>query len=67
MSPSSHFSILVRFVDGSYSNKLNSTIGVDFKVKTIDVLDKDESMKKVKLTLWDTGKLLAMANAIDAS
>jgi len=41
--------ILLRFADDSFTNNYISTIGVDFKMKTIE---KDE--KKIKLQIWDT-------------
>lgn len=42
-------SILLRFTDDSFDDHIQSTIGVDFKVKHMDVMD-----KRVKLTVWDT-------------
>mmetsp|Transcript_47720 Transcript_47720/g.74461 ORF Transcript_47720/g.74461 Transcript_47720/m.74461 type:complete len:202 (+) Transcript_47720:1-606(+) len=42
-------SILLRFTDDSFASDQPATIGVDFKVKAIDV-----DGKKVKLTIWDT-------------
>jgi len=42
-------SILLRFTDDSFDDHIQSTIGVDFKVKHMDVRD-----KRVKLTVWDT-------------
>lgn len=49
----SHFhhqsSMLLRFTDDSFDDHIQSTIGVDFKVKHMDVND-----KRVKLTIWDT-------------
>ena len=42
-------SILLRFTDDSFASDQPATIGVDFKVKSIDV-----DGKKVKLTIWDT-------------
>lgn len=41
--------MLSRFVDKSFDNTYNSTIGVDFKIKTI-LADGNE----VKLQIWDT-------------
>lgn len=41
--------ILSRFTDNTYSDEHYSTIGVDFKIKTIDIGD-----KLVKLQVWDT-------------
>jgi Ras-related protein Rab-18 len=42
-------SMLLRFTDDSFDDHIQSTIGVDFKVKHIDM-----SGKRVKLTIWDT-------------
>jgi hypothetical protein len=42
-------SILLRFTDDSFDEHIQSTIGVDFKVKHLEVED-----KRVKLTIWDT-------------
>lgn len=41
--------LLVRFADDVYQENYIATIGVDFKIKTLDV---DE--KNVKLQIWDT-------------
>ena len=42
-------SLLVRFCDDAFSGKQLSTIGVDFKVKYVELRD-----KKFKLAIWDT-------------
>ncbi|KAK0423998.1 hypothetical protein QR680_008451 [Steinernema hermaphroditum] len=42
-------SLLQRFADDSFSPSLNSTIGIDFKIKTVLI-----GGKKVKLQIWDT-------------
>jgi small GTP-binding protein len=42
-------SIVVRFADDSFNTSHISTIGVDFKIRTVDVDD-----KRVKLQIWDT-------------
>lgn len=42
-------SMLLRFTDDSFDEHIQSTIGVDFKVKHVDM-----SGKRVKLTIWDT-------------
>lgn len=42
-------SMLLRFTEDSFDTHIQSTIGVDFKVKHMDVMD-----KRVKLTIWDT-------------
>eukprot|EP00029_Vermamoeba_vermiformis_P009574 TRINITY_DN4817_c0_g1_i1.p1 TRINITY_DN4817_c0_g1~~TRINITY_DN4817_c0_g1_i1.p1 ORF type:complete len:209 (-),score=49.33 TRINITY_DN4817_c0_g1_i1:88-714(-) len=41
--------ILLRFADDTYTDSYISTIGVDFKIKTIDL-----DGKTVKLQIWDT-------------
>lgn len=41
--------LLLRFSDDSFTHNFIATIGIDFKVKTIDV-----DGKKVKLQIWDT-------------
>ena len=41
--------MLLRFTDDSFDDHIQSTIGVDFKVKHMDIND-----KRVKLTIWDT-------------
>lgn len=42
-------SILTRYVDNVFSENYISTIGVDFKIKTINIKDKN-----IKLQIWDT-------------
>jgi small GTP-binding protein len=42
-------SVLLRYIDGNFDPESRSTIGVDFKVATLDVAGKN-----VKLQLWDT-------------
>jgi len=42
-------SLLLRFTDGTFDTDLQSTIGVDFKVKQMRVAG-----KAVKATIWDT-------------
>jgi len=42
-------SILQRFADNTFDEHLQSTIGVDFKVKMMDA-----GGKRVKMTIWDT-------------
>ena len=41
--------IMSRFADDSYTESYISTIGVDFKIRTIEVLG-----EIVKLQIWDT-------------
>jgi len=47
-------SILQQFTDGYFSENLQSTIGVDFKVKVMTVLGPDDKPKRIKVTIWDT-------------
>jgi len=42
-------SMLLRFTDDSFDDHIQSTIGVDFKVKHLEAMG-----KRVKLTVWDT-------------
>ena len=41
--------LLLRFADDSYTESYISTIGVDFKIRTIGI-----DGKTVKLQIWDT-------------
>ncbi|PRP88244.1 Rab GTPase [Planoprotostelium fungivorum] len=41
--------ILLRFADNAFTDNFISTIGVDFKIKTIEI-----DGKKVKMQIWDT-------------
>ncbi|KAG7264529.1 hypothetical protein CRUP_019901 [Coryphaenoides rupestris] len=41
--------LIIRFAEDNFNSTYISTIGIDFKVKTIDV-----DGKKVKLQVWDT-------------
>ncbi|VBB18902.1 Ras-related protein Rab-1A [Yasminevirus sp. GU-2018] len=41
--------LLTRFADGTYTDTYVSTIGVDFKMKTVDI-----DGKVVKIQMWDT-------------
>lgn len=43
-------SLLLRFCDDSFSPSFISTVGIDFKIKTISLPDK----RRVKLQIWDT-------------
>ncbi|VDM04241.1 unnamed protein product [Schistocephalus solidus] len=41
--------ILFRFVEDSFSSSFISTIGIDFKIKTVELED-----QRIKLQIWDT-------------
>ena len=41
--------MLLRFADGTFTDSFISTIGVDFKIKTLNI-----DNKKIKLQIWDT-------------
>ena len=47
-------SILLQFTDGYFNENLGSTIGVDFRIKVMEVEDSYGKKKKVKATIWDT-------------
>lgn len=42
-------SLMRRYTDGSYTKDGASTIGVDFKIKTLEI-----EKKRIKLQIWDT-------------
>ena len=44
-------SFLFRYADDSFTSAFVSTVGIDFKVKTVFRND-----KRVKLQIWDTGE-----------
>lgn len=54
-------SLLVRFVENKYSDNLLSTIGVDFKFKTMEV-----NGRKVKMQIWDTAGSEAFRSIVSA-
>lgn len=41
--------LLLRFADGSFTTSFITTIGIDFKIRTIEL-----DGKKIKLQIWDT-------------
>lgn len=47
-------SILLRFTEDIFNEALQSTIGVDFKVKVMEVAEPTGKTKRVKVTIWDT-------------
>ena len=54
-------SLLLRFVDNIFSENLLSTIGVDFKFKTLEIKG-----KKVKMQIWDTAGSEAFRSIVSA-
>jgi small GTP-binding protein len=54
-------SLLLRFVDNVFSGNLLSTIGVDFKFKTMEV-----NGKKIKMQIWDTAGSEAFRSIVSA-
>ena len=42
-------SLLIRFAEDSFSPELLSTVGIDYKIKTLEIKD-----KRVKMEIWDT-------------
>ena len=53
--------LMSRFVDQQYLENYNPTIGVDFKIKTLDL-----SEKKIKMQLWDTAGTEKFKNITNA-
>ena len=51
--------ILLRFSDDSFSPNFISTIGIDFRIKTIEIRG-----KKIKLQIWDTAGQVCFLNDI---
>lgn len=48
-------SLLVSFTSGTFDEDINATIGIDFKVKTVEVLDAHLGRRRqVSMQLWDT-------------
>jgi GTPase SAR1 family protein len=45
-------SILLQFTDNFFDENLQSTIGVDFKVKMLDAMGPDGRPRRVKITVW---------------
>lgn len=44
----------MRFADAHFTDNFISTIGIDFKVKQLEVLDAEGKRRRVKLQIWDT-------------
>ena len=54
-------SLLLRYVDNIWTGNLQSTIGVDFKFKTINVND-----HRIKMQIWDTAGSEAFKSIVSA-
>ena len=54
-------SILIRYVDESWNEAFVPTIGVDFKVKSMEV-----EQKKIKMQIWDTAGQERFSNVISS-
>ena len=54
-------SIILRYVDNSWSDTFVPTIGVDFKVKSLDV-----DNKSIKMQIWDTAGQERFRNVISS-
>ena len=52
-------SLLIRFTDNTFSDSYVTTIGVDFKIKTVDI-----DGKRCKLQMWDTAGQERFRNVI---
>ena len=46
-------SIMMRFTNGTFNQSYTETVGIDFKIKAIDI-DTASGTKRVKLQIWDT-------------
>lgn len=54
-------SLLLRYVENSWSGNMLSTIGVDFKFKTIQI-----NGERIKLQIWDTAGSEAFKSIVSA-
>jgi len=46
--------LLLRYYDNSFTNNFITTIGIDFKVRTVTLLNKKGEEKTLRLQIWDT-------------
>lgn len=47
-------SLMLSFTSGVFDSDISSTIGIDFKVKAVEVIDATGGRKKINLHIWDT-------------
>ena len=47
-------SIIMRYVDRVFNDRFTSTIGVDYKIKSISLYPGQNNEKIIKLHIWDT-------------
>ncbi|EKF30877.1 small GTP-binding protein Rab18, putative [Trypanosoma cruzi marinkellei] len=47
-------SLMLSFASGTFDPDISSTIGIDFKVKTVEVIDADGVKRNINIYLWDT-------------
>lgn len=47
--------LLLRFVDNVFNASFATTIGIDFKIKTLELPSSGKNKNKVKIQIWDTG------------
>lgn len=46
--------LLMRYFDGEFTNNFITTIGIDFKIKELKVVNKKGEERTIKLQIWDT-------------
>ena len=46
--------MILRYTENMFQENHMATIGVDFKVKFIDVKDREDKTQRIKLQIWDT-------------
>ncbi|EKG07877.1 small GTP-binding protein Rab18, putative [Trypanosoma cruzi] len=47
-------SLMLSFASGTFDPDISSTIGIDFKVKNVEVMDANGVKRNVNIHLWDT-------------
>ena len=46
--------LLMRYFDNSFTTNFITTIGIDFKIKTVSLKNKNGEQRNIKLQIWDT-------------